>query len=242
MNDREFISMKEVEDGHFWFVHKRRLIKHYVEKYKGKDYLKVFDSGCGTGRDIYDFKDGIGMDISFNGLILCGENCDLKINGSVNEIPAKDSAFDVLLSMDVLQHDGVNEKQSIMEYARVLKKSGLLIMNLPAINSVYSYHDVSVETRHRYSRLEIKRMLGSKFEIIEMVFWNGIFFLPGAFSRTMISQLDSFRKKSDVSHVGEKVNLVGDIVLRVESILTYSGIMPVGFSLLTVARKISDTK
>ncbi|MGE3062441.1 MAG: class I SAM-dependent methyltransferase [bacterium] len=229
--------MKKTEDKHFWFVHKRRLINHFIGKYAKTDSLKVFDSGCGTGRDIYDFKDGIGMDISFNGLMLCGENCRMKVCGSVNEIPFKSSSFDVLLSMDVLQHEGVDEKNAVREYSRVLKKNGIVILNLPAIDSIYSYHDFSVETRHRYSRMEIKRLLKSDFEIMEMVFWNGIFFLPGVFSRTIISKLDSYVQKSDVSEVSKTTNLAGDIGLRIESIFTLSGILPVGFSLLTVGKK-----
>jgi len=237
MNEMEFNSLKNSEDNHFWFQHKRRLLKHYIQQYLKDDSLKIFDSGCGTCRDIYDFKDSIGMDINFNGLILSDENCNLKVNGNVNEIPVKNEMFDIILSMDVLQHKGVDVKKAIKEYGRILKRNGILIMNLPSINFLYSYHDLSVDNDHRYSRLEIKRMLGEIFNIDKMVFWNGILFLPIALSRILISHLITYKKKSDVYPMSKAMNSIGNFLLKIESVMTYSNIMPVGFSLLTIARK-----
>ena len=237
MHDREYQIMSEVEDKHFWFVHKRRLIKHYLKKYCPEDKPRVFDSGCGTGRDIAYFENGVGMDISLRGLELCRKECKNRINGSVNEIPVKDESFDIVLSMDVLQHRGIDEDRTISEYHRILSKNGILIMNLPAFDMLYSYHDFSVDTKHRYSRMEIKRLLKGRFEVTDMVFWNGFLFLPGGFARVLKSKLTGYKKESDVKSIGSLVNRLGKILFKAEGFLTINRIMPAGFSILTVARK-----
>lgn len=237
MNDREYEVMREVEDKHFWFVRKRELIKHYIKKRCERENPRVFDSGCGTGRDIAYFERGTGMDISFKGLELCQEECRMKLNGSVNEIPVRNESFDIVLSMDVLQHRGVDERKAVAEYHRILSDRGILIMNLPAFDILYSYHDFSVETRHRYSRMEIKRLLKEKFEVTDMVFWNGLLFIPGAVSRILKSRISGYEKESDVGEVNRSLNRIGSLILGFEKNLTVKNLMPVGFSILTVARK-----
>ncbi|MDD3803800.1 MAG: class I SAM-dependent methyltransferase, partial [bacterium] len=209
----------------------------YLKKYCPEDKPRVFDSGCGTGRDIAYFENGVGMYISLRGLELCRKECKNRINGSVNEIPVKDESFDIVLSMDVLQHRGIDEDRTISEYHRILSKNGILIMNLPAFDMLYSYHDFSVDTKHRYSRMEIKRLLKGRFEVTDMVFWNGFLFLPGAASRILKSRISGYEKESDVGEVNNSLNRIGSLVLRLEGIFTVNNLLPVGFSILTVARK-----
>lgn len=243
MNDREFAAMNEVEESHFWFSHKRFLIGRIISRYFPENSNPVIlDSGCGTGRDLKEYPNSTGMDINLTGLFFAKEKNILLINGNVNAIPVKNNIFDIILSMDVVQHKGVEEAESVRQYARVLKKNGILIINLPAFGILYSMHDRSVDNAKRFSRMEIKRLLSNNFRVEEMFFWNGVFILPASAVRILTSELAHFTGKSEVAKVNKLLNRINSFILRLESELSLRSVLPMGFSLLTVARKISDTK
>ncbi len=238
MRNKEFDNVFKIEENHFWFINKRRIVDFYLKKYY-KDGL-ILDSACGTGRDIKDLKDAIGMDYSFDGLLLAYNYCKSLVNGDANFLPFKDKTFSIIFSFDLIQHKSIDIDKVLREYNRVLKKGGYVFLNLPMFNFLYSNHDNVVETSKRFSTRDFKIFKSYGFTIKEKSFWNFLFFLPIIFYRKVISNFLSYDEYSDVRPLKPSMNKVFDRLFKFEFFLFKMGFIPVGVSSFVVLSKQVD--
>lgn len=109
--------------------------------YEGKSIL---DIGCGDGRricffDSIGFSKVAGTEISEetvqnvkNKISKVGVNADIRV-GVNNKLGFEDQTFDYLLSWNVCYYldDEMDFSSHVREYARVLKKGGILVFSIP---------------------------------------------------------------------------------------------------------------
>lgn len=112
--------------GPTWFP------KEILDKYaKGK----ILDIGCGTGQHlgaIKNFEKKCGVDPSETAIKEAQDSfsdCEFVI-GSTYHLPYKDDYFDLVFSVDVVEHLEYPEKM-VAETKRVLKQNGVCIMQTP---------------------------------------------------------------------------------------------------------------
>jgi len=116
----------------------------YIIKYS-KNNSKILDTGCGTGLVLEQIKsmakrELYGIEVSRESIKICLKkklNCQY-YDGK--KMPFKDSFFDCVGSMNVLEH--TNDPVGFLnEQKRILKKGGYLIVSCPNFLSVTnSYH------------------------------------------------------------------------------------------------------
>lgn len=109
----------------------------------------VFDAGCGTGANILLLQPLvrriIAMDYSEAAVARCQKRLDQNhinnvevFQGDVTSIPLPDSSVDRILCMSVLQYvDDSQLRAAFREFARILKKEGVLIMHVKNLASLY---------------------------------------------------------------------------------------------------------
>src|SRR3989344_2244801 len=107
MEIREYKTMYEVEDAHFWYKGMREIAKTLLDKHLPKNkQLNILDAGCGTGRNIIFLKNYgkvSGFDISPYAIKYCKRRKLVNIKfGSIDKIPYKNNCFDVVTCFDVL--------------------------------------------------------------------------------------------------------------------------------------------
>lgn len=88
---------------------------------------KILEVGCGTGHVQNKLKNVVGMDIT---LSMLKKNRNNAVCADAHSIPFKDEIFDVVYSIDVIEHVQ-NPGRMIRECRRVLKKNGILILITP---------------------------------------------------------------------------------------------------------------
>lgn len=128
-------------------IQKINLIKEYLPK-KGI----MLDLGSGDGvlnKSLKDFKNLklISFDLSFELLKL--NNNQIKIQGSVQNLPFKNNSIDSISSFTVFQ-DLPNPKQAIKETKRVLKDNGIFILSF-----LYLAKDVEILLEEIKNNFEI---------------------------------------------------------------------------------------
>jgi len=141
--------------------------KWYKDKYfknlKGK---KILEIGCGDGGVVQFLKDEnevYGVDISKNALGLL-EQQGIKgalIDISKEDLPFKDSEFDVIIILEILEHLK-SPQNAIEEIQRVLKKNGKLIISIPNPRTGHKFIYPSLFQLKNFKRY----LLNNKFLIL----------------------------------------------------------------------------
>jgi SAM-dependent methyltransferase len=244
MRPAEYEAMYRVEDTHWWYSALRRHVTQAVtaEARRLGRPPRVLDAGAGTGgmlARLSGLAERYGIEIAPEAIRYCRERgLERMVRGSVTQLPFATGAFDVVLSLDVLYHGDVpDDAAAARELHRVLRPYGLLILNLPAYESLRGAHDVAVHTARRYSRRRILHLLEEAgLQPARVTHWNGLL-LPAAAAHRLLSRLRPGEPTSDVQPVAPALNTALTAILRLEAALLSRADLPFGLSLLALARK-----
>jgi hypothetical protein len=89
---------------------------------------------------------------------------------SLNDISClKDGSVDFFIAMDVLEHIE-DDKVFLCQVHRKLKTNGQILITVPAIQYIFSSHDIFLKHFRRYDKKNIKNKLDDKF-IIQKCFY-----------------------------------------------------------------------
>jgi SAM-dependent methyltransferase len=172
----------ELEDSHFWFAGRRRLVERLLDRHVQPRVDAAIDVGCGTGAFLSVLeryaKHVIGVDPlapTLNPRIVRGE---------AERLPFDRATFDLAIALDVLEH--VDDRRAIDELARVVRPSGWLVLTVPAFPSLWSERDTRAGHRRRYRRLHLTDMLESaQFDVVETAYYQFLLFPFLAASRVV---------------------------------------------------------
>ena len=108
-----------------------------MKKEKKTKAEKIFEAGCGEGfssRAIILSKECqfTGMDVSMKSILLAKKKCPKGhfFQGNIYSLPFIDSRFDLVMSLEVLEHLE-NPAKVLAEVSRVLKPNGVFIFATP---------------------------------------------------------------------------------------------------------------
>ncbi len=245
MNLREYEIMYHVEDRHWWYIALRGVIEHYWRKRMSVSAPKVLDIGCGTGASLEWLPRGpragdcVGVDFSKEAVRFCRtRGLDRTACASALSLPFPPSTFDAALFCDVLCHRSIPDPvEALREIHAVLKPGGLLFMNLPAYQWLYSSHDVAVHTARRFTRGQTIALLrAAGFELLDTTYWNTVLFPPILLTRMWRKYFPP--PESDLAgfHDGAANRLLSRF-LGIERALLRLAPMPFGLSVFAVGRK-----
>jgi len=245
MNIEEYEKMYKLENTYWWFQGRKKIIFELMQKYvlrKSSNPL-ILDSGCGTGlilKELNSYGFTIGLDFSANALNYC-KNRGIKklVKGDVLHIPLNDNSCDVIVSLDLLEHIKEDEKV-LKEYHRILKKDGFICLTVPAHPFLWSEHDDALHHYRRYTKKGFKELLlRNNFNLIRYSYAISFTFVPIVVYRFLTRV---FRKKNKRSNthliiLPNWANQLLIFVLKFEAVLLKFINLPVGVSLICVAKK-----
>lgn len=260
MYPSEYMQIEKVENIHFWYRGMAgmvigilkdwipdqdgyRSVTRQVRNDKRGEKIKILDAGCGTGgftKKLEQYGDVYAVDINPTALKFAKRKKVKHLKkASVAALPFTNNYFELVLSLDVLYHKGVrNDSKALQEMYRVLKPHGILILRVPAFEFLRGNHDIVVETRHRYTKQEIKdKVLETGFKIEKLTYANMLLSIPLIFKRTFERFVKSESAASDTNLLPNPINdLFYRIIISEHRILNYID-LPFGSSVFCVARK-----
>lgn len=176
---KEVMRLEGLESaGHFWTVAKQDLV---LAALKGEKVRTILEVGCGTGNLLLRLRrkgyDVCGMDLT--NYVSKKRIPFIKADLEGYRVPARlRHRFDCVLALDVIEHVR-NDTGALRTMGQMIKPGGLLIVNVPAHQSLYSSRDRMLGHKRRYSRSELLRKLSSSGYHVKRSFqWNAISLLP----------------------------------------------------------------
>lgn len=229
-----------LEDSHFWFVGKRFFIKTYLDKIKNKIH-NILDIGSGTGgttKLLEKYGKVIGLEKDSFARSLAKKRGLEIVKGEAEKLPFQKNTFNLITIFDVLYHKDIkNVNYVLKEVFRVLKPNGYILIIDSAFDCLKGNHSGPVYEKRRFTTAGLKNVLyKNNFIIIKSSYIYFSIFPMVLLKRTFI---DRFFKseESDVFSIPKVINSLLIFLLRLESLLLNYIKLPIGSSLIILARK-----
>ena len=244
----EYTTMALLEDSYWWYVGLKDLVHRALTSgVSGSRVVHALDAGCGTGARLVSLSEifpgslVVGMDIAKAAIDYAArKQKGHVVCGSANRLPFQAGTFDVGLCIDVLDVQGVEERVALQEIHRVLRPGGLLILNVPAFESLRGTHDAAVHRRHRYQRGELRQALTQHgFAVEKLIYWNALLFpLVFVVRRWLRPGNGTVAPRSDLWPLPQKLNRFLTALLAMDIRICTRINLPFGTSLFGIASKL----
>ena len=246
MQAHHYPILFEVEESHWWYLGRRRIIATLVEKIcrtLNKTNPSILDVGCGTGANLKmlaAYGNAEGVDISSQAVDFCRQRgLDSVKLGAIEHLPYDDSSFDVVTALDVIEHlDG--DVAGLREIRRVLRPDGRVLLFVPAFMFLWGVQDDVSNHRRRYTLPSLlKAVDAAGFSAEWASYANVSFFLPVLVVRSVMRWL---RLRADTEY-GINIPLLNgpfSQLFAAERFFLDGGKLPFGVSAVCIARRVEE--
>ncbi len=237
----EYHDMYELEDRHWWFQARLRMIEGLLRRHVGRPG-RMLDLGCGTGmflRRRQAESVAYGSDLSPAALAFCrARGIANLMQADAGRIPLADASLDLITAFDLIEH--VDDDRGLVDEAwRVLRPGGWFMATVPAHPLLWSSHDVSLHHRRRYTGHEFEGLFEpERWERVRMTSCFALV-LPAAVLVRLSRRLRRARRPphSDTYQVPAWLNHLLVALHVVEARWLERHDLPLGLSLMTIRRK-----
>ena len=167
MQSHHYPILYQVEETHWWYVGRRRIIQRLVEKIcttLNNPNPRILDVGCGTGANLKmlaAYGTAEGVDISPQAVDFCRERgLDSVKLGAAEQLPYENGSFDLVTALDVVEHLD-DDVAGLREMRRVLRPDGRLLLFVPAFMFLWGVQDDVSNHRRRYTLPRLLKRSGS---------------------------------------------------------------------------------
>ncbi len=203
--------------------------------------LTIVDIGTGCGATLAELSrhyQAVGLDTSIEAVEYARSRGCTVVQGTLpDDVPFGAGQFDAVLALDVIEHV-VDDQAAVSAMARLLKPGGILMATVPAYQWLWTKRDEYHEHKRRYSASEFRGVLIAADLTIELfTHFNSLLFLPALLERMTKKLLRLDRAEPDVTVPPAPLNVAMRWVFGLEGHLIPLVQLPVGLSLLAVARR-----
>lgn len=259
MEPDQYALMAELQDHHWWFAAKRRIVDTLVRQYAtappGDDRRPptdwVLDAGCGTGSMIPVLRHWgrvIGTDVHRQGLQFVRHRP--LVEADVLRLPFADHTFRLLGCFDVLYHRRIVDVEvALRELCRVCHRQGLVVLTDSALPFLSSSHDTALHGARRFRLESLQALLeNAGFRVLYGSYFHTVLFPIAAIVRLTKRALEGTPTsavsggdppvvaRSDLRALPRWINFILSGVYGIEAALLRRTRLPIGLSVVVIAR------
>ena len=240
MDRSEFEAMLALDDRHWWYRGRRRIVRSVLDGVDLPSAARLLDAGSGSGRTLDD--------LARYGKVAAVEMEPLGVEAArarghsdvalapVEEIPHPDGSFDVVTCLDVIEHTP-DDVRSLAELRRVTRAGGTLIVTVPAYPRLWSRHDELNRHYRRYTRRALRTAAeAAGWRVQRLTSFNAAYLLPAAAVRLARRGREA-EGGDELALTPAALDRLLELPLRAEAALIGRGAsLPAGLSLLALLR------
>jgi SAM-dependent methyltransferase len=235
-------SLHQNQERHWWYAARRTILGAVLEDLhrRGLPPGTLYDLGCGVGANLpllERFGPTIGVDMADEAVAFCKSRGHTNVvRADLNQLEGLESGSGrVVMLADVIEHLDA-EEPCLRAALRLLAPGGTLLVTVPACPFLWGPSDEMAQHRRRYTEATLRAVIAPLFDIERTTYFNT--FLFGAVAAGRV--LERVLSRSGVEAVGvppEPMNSVLRSIFAAEAPLVPKVHLPIGVSLLCVARK-----
>src|SRR3954451_15147209 len=239
MDRAEFQAMLELDERHWWYRGRRRVVRAVLNDLPLQSSTRLLDAGAGSGRTLDElavYGRATGIELDPDGVEAARDRGHDVARAPIEAIPHPDASFEVVTCLDVLEHTR-DDVRSLHELRRVTRPGGFLVLTVPAYPRLWSRHDVVNRHYRRYTRRSLRAAADEAgWKVERMTSFNAAYLLPAAAVR-MARRSANGDDGSELALTPIALDRVLELPLRAEAALIARGVpLPAGLSLLAVLR------
>ncbi|HAH22371.1 MAG TPA: class I SAM-dependent methyltransferase [Prolixibacteraceae bacterium] len=244
MDKSEYLRIYQFETSYWWYRTLHELVDNTIRNNKPEGEIVVLDAGCGTGRMMeicQKYGTVRGIDYSPYAVYFARERGLKNVEtGDLNNYPLENNTYDVVVCLDVLYHSALENDRAVIEkFYHTLKKGGMLIIDLPAFESLRRSHDIVVHTKKRYRKKALEKDLKEiGFTLMKSSYRLALLYFIILVVKLFQPKSQTMESKSDLKELPVWINTLLLNYGRLENWCIKQGFgFPVGSSLFAVAKK-----
>ena len=246
---REFYrEYNQVEDVHWWFVGRRRILVSILNRYLATSnaHRRILDVGCGTGTmltHLARFGNAQGVDMDSEAVGYCHDRGLQQVSqAGADSLPFEKETFDLVTALDVVEHID-DDLGALREMRRVLKPGGLLLLTVPAYRFLWGRQDDINLHKRRYVAGELRgRLRCAGFDVQRLTYMNAML-LPAIAAIRLVRHVlpEPPKLESDFAFPApQPLNVVLSAIFGSERHVLTRFNIPFGVSIMALARRSDD--
>ena len=240
MNCDLFTEMAAIEDVHWWFVGRRKIIDNVLSGLPLPPESDILEAGCGTGGNLamlarYGQVRGIEVDETARRFAVARQTGEVVAGRLPDGIPFPGRSFDLIVLFDVLEHIDDDEGAVRALHARQ-KPGGWLVVTVPAFRFLWSRHDEIHHHRRRYTAGDVGRTVTAAGYTIHYATYFNMWLLPLMIASRLAQRFTGSSSVAGREVPGSLLNKAFAGIMASERFLMGSTALPAGGSVLMVAR------
>lgn len=183
MQPKEYSKLGTIDEHHWYYRGKRIIVTKWLERLSTQlPEGCVLEVGIGTGRLTESLSTTypiVGLDSSEDAVSMAKPRIRGRlIRGTLYNLPIKTGTLSAVIALDVLEHLD-DDRAGLEEMLRVLKAGGLILINVPAFQFMWSFWDERLGHKRRYSKRMFRQLLnGEPVEVIYSAYLNSLLLFP----------------------------------------------------------------
>lgn len=244
MEIKIFNRMLDVEEKHWWFVGRRKVVSKILNELELPNNAKILEAGCGTGGNL-KMLSAYGEVYAFEPSTFAIDCAKHKKNSVVHrgclpyDIPYEQGVFDLVVALDVIEHIQ-QDKESLEVLIDCLKPGGILLVTVPAFQSLWSAHDVLHHHMRRYSKQELCMLTKDSNVNIRLVSYYNSLLFPIAYIARLTKKIIKIKDSSEDQMPSSIINSIFSSFFSLERFFIGKIPIPFGLSLIMAVNKNND--
>ena len=242
MEEWRYRELYELEDRHWWFRSRRRVVRALLEHADLGPSPRILDAGCGTGGNLTRYArlgDATGVDPAPDAVRFCHERGFASVRqAGLESLPFEDDSFDLIAATDVVEHIEA-EHEALTELRRTAAPGGVLLLTVPAYTWMWTQEDDNLHHKRRYTKKRLRQAVERAGWTPQIAtYFNTILLPPIALAR-FLPQSSNGNKKADLERTPPALDGPLSLPMRFEARLIRAGLsLPAGVSVGLVSRNL----